>query len=91
MPAISSPYFFFLRMDLFGFPLAKGLTSYDGSQIQTEVFDLTSINAMAEDKNKNIYIGTDKFLISYNRASNIFSEIMVKDPITGEKDRQNGS
>ena len=94
MPAISSPYFFFSSDGLIWFSTAKGLTSYDGSQIvyhssqdQVEEFDLTSINTMAEDRNNNIYIGTDKSLIFYNRALKIFSEISVKDPITGEKER----
>ena len=94
MPGISSPYFFFSSDGLIWFSTAKGLTSYDGSQIvyhssqnQTEDFDLTSINAMAEDKKKNIYIGTDKSLIFYNRALKIFSEIIVRDSVTGEKEK----
>jgi ligand-binding sensor domain-containing protein len=74
MPSITSAYFFFSEDGLIWFSTAKGLTSFDGSEVtyytslqQANSFQLSRIFAMAEDKNHNFYLGTPTGLCYYNR------------------------
>lgn len=74
MPPITSAYFFFSEDGLLWFSTAKGLTSFDGSEVtnhtslqQTNSFQLSRIFAMAEDKSHNFYLGTPTGLYYYDR------------------------
>ena len=74
MPPITSAYFFFSEDGLIWFSTARGLTSFDGSEVtyytslqQANSFQLSRIFAMAEDKNHNFYLGTPAGLYYYNR------------------------
>ena len=84
MPALTSEYFYFTSDGLIWFSTARGLTSYDGSEIvyystdaQSKAFDLTSIRAIAEDRDNNLYIGTDEFLVYFDRSQQRFSGIAM--------------
>jgi len=76
MPPITSAYFFFSEDGLLWFSTARGLTSFDGSEVtyytslqQTNSFQLSRIFAMAEDKSHNFYLGTPYGLYYYDRRS----------------------
>jgi two-component sensor histidine kinase len=74
MPPITSAYFFFSEDGLIWFSTARGLTSFDGSEViyytslqQANSFQLSRIFAMAEDKSHNFYLGTPTGLYYYDR------------------------
>lgn len=76
MPPISSSCFFFSQDGLLWFSTAKGLTSFDGSEIvhygnrqQLNQFGLAQIRSIAEDAKHNFYIGTATGFYYYNRSS----------------------
>ena len=76
MPPITSAYFFFSEDGLLWFSTARGLTSFDGSEVtyhtslqQANSLQLSRIFAMAEDKSHNFYLGTPSGLCYYDRRS----------------------
>ena len=80
MPSITSEYFFFSEDGLLWFSTARGLTSFDGSDIiyhstlqQSNSFVLSRVLAMAEDKQHNFYIGTPVGFFHYDRTKKIFT------------------
>lgn len=82
MPAITSQFFYFTNDGLIWFSTAKGLTSFDGAESvyysnsdQSNKYLLTSIKTMAEDKYKNLYIGTAKKVVYFNRRDQTFTEL----------------
>lgn len=81
-PPITSQYFFFSGDGIMWFSTARGLTSFDGSEIifhsstqETIAFGLSRISCMTEDKDHNFYIGTGTSLLYYNRRTNQFTKI----------------
>jgi anti-sigma regulatory factor (Ser/Thr protein kinase) len=82
MPPITSAYFFFSEDGLIWFSTARGLTSFDGSEVtyytslqQTNSFQLSRIFAMTEDKSHNFYLGTPTGLCYYNRKARSLTNI----------------
>jgi hypothetical protein len=82
MPPITSEYFFFSEDGLIWFSTAQGLTSFDGSEItyysslrEANSYGLNRILTMAEDKNKNFYLGTPVSLFYYDRKTKTFTAI----------------
>lgn len=64
------------------FSSARGLTSFDGSGIvyhssfqQTNEYELTNIECIAEDKEHNLYIGTRMALLYFDRKNKSFSPL----------------
>ena len=82
MPPITSTYFFFSEDGFIWFSTARGLTSFDGSELvyysklqQADTFFLNNITAITEDKNHNFYIATPVSLVYYDRKSKIFTKL----------------
>ncbi len=82
LPSITSEYFYFSSDGLMWFSSPEGLTSFDGTSVlfhntKTEANDLelNSINAIAEDEHKNLYIGTRTRLIYFDRLKKKLSSI----------------
>ncbi|MEO8111426.1 MAG: histidine kinase [Ginsengibacter sp.] len=82
LPSITSKYFFFSEDGLMWFSSARGLTSFDGSGIiyqssfqQTNEYELTNINCIAEDREHNLYIGTRMALLYFDRKKKSFSPL----------------
>ncbi|MBX2933043.1 MAG: histidine kinase [Ferruginibacter sp.] len=82
MPTITSRYLFFSTDGLMWFSTARGLTSFDGSDLvyysdvnESNSCGLNSIAAIAEDKEQNLYIATPKCLVYYNRNDRIFHHL----------------
>lgn len=80
-PPITSQYFFFSLDGIMWFSTARGLTSFDGSEVifhsstqESNDFGLSRINCMTEDKEHNFYIGTGISLLYYNRRTNQFTK-----------------
>ncbi len=74
MPPITSDFFFFSDDGLIWFSTARGLASFDGSEVtyytslqQANSFQLSRIFSMAEDKSHNFYLGTPTGLCYYDR------------------------
>jgi Histidine kinase/Y_Y_Y domain len=79
MPPITSEYFFFSEDGLIWFSTARGLTSFDGSELlyysslqEANSFNLPRITAMTEDKRHNFYITTDAGFFYYDRIKASF-------------------
>lgn len=94
MPAITSEYFYFTEDDLTWFSTARGLTSFDGSEVvhystleQANALGLTGINAMAEDKQHNIYLSGRFGLVYFDRKSKSFTPL----PYTFSDTRQHSN
>lgn len=75
MPTITSEFFYFSNDGLMWFSTARGLTSFDGSEVvyysdneQAYKMGLNKITAMLDDDNGNLYIGTTNGAIVFNRA-----------------------
>lgn len=82
MPSITSEYFFFSNDGLIWFSTAKGLASFDGSELlyhcnlkQSTLYGLTRIGAMLEDQQHNFYLTTPMGLFYYNRRNETFSKL----------------
>lgn len=82
LPPITSEYFYFSNDGLMWFSTAGGLTSFDGTSVQyhntkTEAneLELNSINAISEDENNNLYIGTRTRLILFDRVRKALSGV----------------
>lgn len=85
LPPLTSPYFFFSSDDLLWFSSAKGLTSFDGSDIiyystqnETALLGLNKIKTIAEDADHNLYLGANDKIIFFNRSNNHFYQIPYK-------------
>lgn len=82
MPAITWEYFYFTEDGLTWFSTARGLTSFDGSEVvyystleQAVALGLTRISAVAEDKQHNLYIAGGFGLVYYDRKSKSFTPL----------------
>lgn len=82
MPAITSEYFFFSNDDMIWFSTAKGLASFDGSELlhhnnlkQATDYALTRVASMLEDKLHNFYIITPLGFFYYDRKKETFSKL----------------
>ena len=67
LPPITSPGFYFSEDGLMWLSTSNGLTSFDGTSVlhhstvqQATDLNLIRIDAFAEDKNHNLYLGTRK-------------------------------
>ena len=79
MPSITSQYFYFTNDGLIWFSTARGLTSFDGSEViyysnlqESNQFNLNGIGAIAEDADNNLYIGAGTKLCIYKRQQRKF-------------------
>ncbi|MFT3703154.1 MAG: histidine kinase [Agriterribacter sp.] len=82
MPTITSEYFYFTEDGLMWFSTARGLTSFDGSEVvhysgaeQAYTLGLNKITAVIEDKKNNLYIGTQNGVIFFNRLKQEFQPL----------------
>ncbi|MBX2922416.1 MAG: histidine kinase [Chitinophagaceae bacterium] len=82
MPTITSEYFYFSNDGLMWFSTARGLTSFDGSEVvyysdneQAYKLGLNKITAMLDDDSGNLYIGTSNGVIVFNRARQDFKSL----------------
>ena len=82
MPSITSDFFFFSKDGLMWFSTAKGLSSFDGSEViyysttgESYKYFLNGIRCMAEDAKHNFYIGTSMSLIYYDRKTKKYTEL----------------
>lgn len=82
MPALTYPYFFFSSDNLLWFSSAKGLTSFDGSEViyysaQSEIFSLglNKVRTIVEDRDHNLYMGANDKIIFFNRSNNHFYQL----------------
>ncbi|MFT3949769.1 MAG: hypothetical protein QM763_22590 [Agriterribacter sp.] len=82
MPTITSEYFYFSNEGLMWFSTARGLTSFDGSDVvyysdneQAYKLGLNKISAMLDDDSGNLYIGTANGVIVFNRARQDFKSL----------------
>lgn len=89
MPAITSEYFYFTEDGLTWFSTARGLTSFDGSEVvyystleQASTLGLTRINTMAEDRQHNLYVAGLFGLVCFNRKNKSFTPLPYTFPDT---------
>ena len=82
MPSITSNYFFFSADGMIWFSTAKGLASFDGSELihhnnlkQSTEYGLSNITSMLEDQQHNFYIITHTGLFYYDRKKEIFFKL----------------
>ena len=80
LPPITSAGFYFSDDGLMWLSTSHGLTSFDGTSVQhystvqqANDLNLIRIDAFAEDKNHNLYLGTHKGLVFFNRKTSTFS------------------